>query len=242
MNHNLGITQFYGGAGNSNTMVIIGGTQDNGTLRYTPGGGPEGWTRMFGGDGGFCSADQTDPNYFYGEFSLHITRSSNGGLFADIISSGITEAETSSVNLDAPFVLDPNNPNTLLAGGSILWRSTDVKADKPSWSRIKSSVGSPIRAIAIAPMNSDIIWIGHNSGAVYCTTNGTAASPTWLRRGSGRLPARYCTRIAIASANPSRVYLTFGGFSSGNVWTTADNGVAWTDVSRTCRRRQSTAS
>ena len=23
---------------------------------------------MFGGDGGFCSADPTDPNYFYGEY------------------------------------------------------------------------------------------------------------------------------------------------------------------------------
>ena len=87
LNHNLGITQFYGGAGNSNTMVIIGGTQDNGTLRYTPHGGTDGWTRMFGGDGGFCAADQTDPNYFYGEFvALQILRSINGGLFSDFIS------------------------------------------------------------------------------------------------------------------------------------------------------------
>ncbi|MBK9233213.1 MAG: hypothetical protein IPO15_20810 [Anaerolineae bacterium] len=34
LNNNLGITQFYGAAGNSTSGVIVGGTQDNGTLRY----------------------------------------------------------------------------------------------------------------------------------------------------------------------------------------------------------------
>ena len=43
LNKNLGITQLYGGAGNSNTLVIVGSTQDNGDLRYTTGGGTEGW-------------------------------------------------------------------------------------------------------------------------------------------------------------------------------------------------------
>ncbi len=32
-NHNLGITQFYGGAGNTSTGTIIAGAQDNGTVR-----------------------------------------------------------------------------------------------------------------------------------------------------------------------------------------------------------------
>jgi photosystem II stability/assembly factor-like uncharacterized protein len=39
LNNNLGITQFYGGAGNATSGRIIGGTQDNSTLVYT--GGPE---------------------------------------------------------------------------------------------------------------------------------------------------------------------------------------------------------
>lgn len=32
LNNNLGVTQFYGAAGNATSGVIIGGTQDNGTL------------------------------------------------------------------------------------------------------------------------------------------------------------------------------------------------------------------
>ena len=63
MNNGLGITQFYGAAGNS-AGVIVGGTQDNGTLKSNP-TNTNAWTTTFGGDGGFAAADPIDPNYFY---------------------------------------------------------------------------------------------------------------------------------------------------------------------------------
>jgi hypothetical protein len=232
LNNNLGITQFYGGAGNANSGTIVGGTQDNGTLRYTLGGGPQGWTAMFGGDGGFSAADPADPNYFYGEYVyLQIHRSVNGGISSSYIYSGISDAG-SSANFIAPFILDPNNPNTMLAGGNQLWRSVNVKAGTPTWSSIKPPTNSPISAIAVASANSDIIWVGHNNGHVYSTANGTAASPNWVRRdvGSPNLPNRYCERIAITPGNPNKVYVTFGGYSSGNVWRTLDGGLTWTDI------------
>jgi PKD repeat protein len=235
LNHNLGITQFYGGAGNTNTGVIVGGTQDNGTVRYTPGAGPQNWSTMYGGDGGFCAADPSNANYFYGEYVfLQLHRSSNGGSSSSSIYSGISDAGSgSTANFIAPFILDPNNPNTLLAGGASLWRSTNARASTPSWSAIKSSTGSLISAIAAAPGNSDVIWVGHNNGDVYYTTNGTAASPTWYQRdlGTPNLPNRYCERIAISPTNSSRVYVTFGGFNSGNVWRTTDSGLTWSVIS-----------
>src|ERR1043166_686 len=131
LNNHLGITQFYGGAGNASTSVLVGGTQDNGSLRYTTNGGTEGWTTMFGGDGGFSAADQSDGNYFYGEYVyLQIHRSANGGRSSSYIYSGITDVG-SSANFIAPFILDPNNPNLMLGGGLSLWRSTNVKAASP---------------------------------------------------------------------------------------------------------------
>ena len=234
LNHNLGITQFYGAAGNSNSSVIVGGTQDNGTLRYTTGGGQQGWTSMFGGDGGICAADPVNSSYFYGEYVfLQIHRSANGGASSSYIYQGdgvqkITDAGSgSTANFIAPFILDVNNPNTMLAGGVSLWRSVNIKSTPPTWAAIKPSVGSAISAIAVAPGNSDIIYVGHNNGTVYFTANGTSATPTWSQRNSG-LPGRTCTSLTVAPSG--RVYATFGGFSSGNVWQSSNNGASWVNI------------
>jgi CARDB len=229
LNNNLGITQFYGAAGNATSGVIVGGTQDNGTLRYT--GNTENWTTMFGGDGGFDAADPTNSNYFYGEYvDLLIHRSTDGGASASYIYNGIADAGTCA-NFISPFILDPNNPNTMLAGGCSLWRSTNVKAATPTWTAIKSPAFDNISAIAVAQGNSSIIWVGHNDGSVYKTTNGTAASPTWVRvdMNNPPLPDRYVTRLTIDRNNPNLVYATFGGFSPDNVWRTTDGGTTWSD-------------
>jgi PKD repeat protein len=231
LNNNLGITQFYGGAGNTNSGVIVGGTQDNGDLRYTPAGGTEGWIAWNGGDGGFSASDRTDQNYFYGEYVyLQIHRSANGAASGSDIYSGIPDAGTAA-NFIAPFILDPNSPSVLLAGGSNLWRTANAKASPPIWTNIKAGTNttSYISAIAVAPGNSDIIWVGHNNGNVYSTTNGTAASPTWTSRTTG-LPGRFCSRIAITPGNPNSVYATFGGYNSGNVWRTINGGASWINI------------
>jgi photosystem II stability/assembly factor-like uncharacterized protein len=231
LNNTLGITQLYGLSGSTTSNVIIAGTQDNGTLRYT--GDSEGWTSMFGGDGGSCASDPTDSNYHYGEYVyLRIHRSTNGGASSSYIYTGITDAVNSTANFIAPFILDPNDANTLLGGGLSLWRSTNAKASTPTWSAIKTSVLSNISAIAVAKGNSNIIWVGHNNGDVYMTTNGTSPSPTWTRvdTTTPSLPNRTVTRLTIDSANSSIVYATFGGFSPDNVYRTANSGATWTDI------------
>ena len=116
-NNNLGVTQFYGAAGNAASGTIVGGAQDNGTLRYTVAGGPQAYTSMADGDGGYAASDPTDPNYFYGEFQwLSLHRSSDGGASSTVFfGSAIPDANGNS-NFIAPFILDPNNPNTLSGG------------------------------------------------------------------------------------------------------------------------------
>lgn len=251
LNNNLGITQFYSGAGNPASGRVIGGTQDNGTLRYT--GNTETWNTPFGGDGGWSAADPTDPNYMYGEYIyLNVHRSSNGGVSSEYISGQfwngsewawkavpfqIPDAVTGNALFIAPFVIDPNNSNRILAGGASLWRTNDAKtpntnAAGPSWALIGNPSISLISAIAIAKGNSDLIWIGYQNGDVYFTTNGTAAAPVWTRvdLNSAGLPDRYCTRITIDPTNTNRVYVTFGGFTPDNVWRTNDNGSSWVNI------------
>ncbi len=136
-------------------------------------------------------------------------------------------------------MLDPNNPNRLLAGGRSLWLTIDAKTPNtftsgPSWRAIKLSAGSLISALAVARGNSDIIWVGHVDGQIYRTANGTASQPVWPRVdhvGSSPLDAsRYCTCITIAPSDPNEVYVAFGGYVHGNVWATRDGGATWTNL------------
>jgi photosystem II stability/assembly factor-like uncharacterized protein len=255
LNNTYGVTQFYSGAGNPATGAIIGGAQDNGTLRFTPAGGSENWTSMFGGDGGWCAADLNDPNIFYGEYVyLNIHRSDDGGATSDYISGQfwdgsqwtwkpipfrITDAMNQQALFIAPFVLDPNNSNCILGGGLSLWRTNNAKAPNtnstgPVWSTIKTSIGNRISALAVAKGNSNLIWVGYDKGQVFNTLNGAAANPTWQRvdhAGSNPLtPTRFCTCITIDPRNHSVVYIAFGGYSRGNIWKTTDGGLKWSNI------------
>jgi photosystem II stability/assembly factor-like uncharacterized protein len=263
LDNTYGVTQFQGGAGNATTGTIIGGAQDNGTLCYKPAQGTEGWTTIFGGDGGWCASDPADPKIFYGEYVyLGIHRNTDGGASDDTdgnryingqfwnqvirdwdwkpLPFRIPDAKTNRALFIAPFVLDPNNANRILAGGMSLWRTDDAKTPNtntsgPSWSSIKASLASPISAIAVAKGNSDIVWVGYVDGSVYRTANGTTAAPVWQRvDGTGAHPLsapRICTRIAIDPKNAQNVYVTFAGFDHGNVWRTQDGGANWRDLS-----------
>jgi len=260
--NNYGVTQFFGGAGNLATGKIIGGAQDNGTICYDAAGGTEQWKTIFGGDGGSCAADPADPNVFYGEYVwLNIHRNTDGGASNDSMGdryiSGqfwnpaaedwawkpapfqIPDAKNFDALFIAPFVLDPNNPNRILAGGLSLWETTNAKAPNtlnsgPTWRAIKSSAGDHISAIAVAPGKSSIVWVGHSNGLVFKSANSTAAQPAWQRvdnLGSKPLTAqRHCTRIAIHPTNSNLVYVAFGGFVKENLWVTRDAGATWTNL------------
>ena len=235
LNNNLGITQFYGAAASPITGAITGGTQDNGTLFRTTAGGTEGWKTVAGGDGGFSAFDPTDPNYSYGEFqNLFLHRNTTGGASPSAgISSGIADAGACTLFI-APFLLDPGNASTMLAGGCQLWRSTNVKAAVPVWASIKPATGfAGLSAIAVARQDSDAIWVANEYGDIFRTANGTSATPAWTRVDNNptALPNRFPTRIAIDPQDGDVVYVAFGGFTADNLWKTTDGGASWADVS-----------
>jgi photosystem II stability/assembly factor-like uncharacterized protein len=120
----------------------------------------------------------------------------------------------------------------MLAGGSSLWRSPNVKAPTPQWLKIKDEAGSPISTIGVANSDSGIIWVGHNDGHVYKTRDGKADKPSWSRldQGGTHLPDRFCTRVVIDPVNPDVVYVTFGGYTTDNVWKTTNGGLSFTSI------------
>ena len=266
LDNSFGVTQFYAGAGNTGSGKIIGGAQDNGTLSFDPQQGAQKWATVFGGDGGWCASDPTDPNIFYGEYVfLNIYRNTDGGgSQTDYISGqfyddaaqqwnwkpapyNIPDAQSQKALFIAPFLLDPNQPDRILAGGLSLWRTNDAKTPNtnstgPSWQSIKNSIaprgnntfGFEISALAVAPGDSDAIWVGHANGALFRTNDGTAGSPTWQPVQSGAFPPRrYCMFVTIDPAQQGVIYVGFGGYTRGNLWATHDGGTTWSDLSAT---------
>jgi photosystem II stability/assembly factor-like uncharacterized protein len=233
LNHNLGVTQFYGGAGSAATGTIVGGTQDNGTVVLQP-QNPTRWVSTLGSDGGGVATHPADPSLFYAEMIyLQLFRSDDSGVNWAGISGNLPDAQSASANFIAPFAIDPNDSNRMLAGGASLWRSTNVKSAAPTWKAITGSTpGNPVSAIAIAPGHPNIIWYGRNLGQVYRTAGGTAASPTFGAVGAPTSGA-FVTRITISRDDPNVVYVTTGGFLPQNVLKTTDGGATWKDATGT---------
>lgn len=272
LDRGYGVIQFYGVAANARGGVIVGGAQDNGTLLHPGASGAAGWTTLFGGDGGWCAADPSDPNYLYGEYvNCQIFRSADGGGSADYICGQYWDTPTKqwlwkpapylipdaqppadpdhpTALFIAPFVLDPSDPSTLLAGGASMWRCADARTPNddaartgPSWVRIKPPVGPLISAIAISPTDSDQVWVGHQDGQIFVTANGRAATPEWRQiAGAADSPlsiARYCSSFYPGAGDPGEIYVSYAAYRSGapggNLWLSRDGGATWRDIGLT---------
>ena len=136
----------------------------------------------------------------------------------------------------APFAIDPNDANRLLAGGESLWRTNDAKAANtrtsgPRWDRIKPPTSGRISAIAISPASSDRVWVGHETGQLWRSRDATKQLPAWQRiDGQGTKPliaSRMCTQVVVSPHDPDRIYASFGGFQRDNLWRSDDDGATW---------------
>ena len=241
LNNNLGITQFYGAAMAPNGTVI-GGTQDLGTLRYT--GNKEGWVREIGGDGCFCAADPTNSNYVYGQiYYIRIYRSTNNGAsFSQI--AGSNNIRDRGSNFIPYLTLDPNNANRMYFCGHSLWRTDAVRTGTPVWKEVKPAISCTddppahfaadpkcnISNVQVADGNANIVWIGHNHGDIYMTTNALATTASWKKVDTTAMPNRWVGSLAIDPNNHSTVYACFLGYHKNNVWVTRDSGTTWQQI------------
>ena len=227
-------TQFHGAAGytTSGNSTYFGGLQDNGVLFFTP---PSLDTQIVkdGTDGGVVDIDPNDPTlWYYSTPPLTLFRRQYPSGEEQLIKNPDPDA-----NFIAPFVLDPNSPNTMLAGALVLYRTTNARTQSAAnqWSTIRNAGTKPISAIAVARGNSDIIWVGQNNGVIEKTTNGTIATPSWTNADpNSTLPNRYIARILIDPSNSNLVYVALGGYTDGsspNLWKTTNGGASWVSAS-----------
>ena len=213
----LQIGQIYRlGASATNASKILTGWQDNGSSLLT-----NSWSKILGGDGMECIIDYNNNNIMYASMYYgNIYRSANGGASWTPITNGITETG----GWVTPYVMEASNPNVLFAGFINVYRSTNKGS---SWVKKSNFPPSnyPIDVLAVAPSNSQVIYISSPHGVKKTINGGT--SWTSISGISGTV-----TYFAIHPNNPNTLWATIGGYNNGNkVMKSTNGGQSWTNIS-----------
>lgn len=228
-NGNLRTTQIYNGfaVGSATVDLALAGLQDNGTIKYT---GSDSWSKVFGGDGGWCAIQGTNEDVLYEEYVyLNMYKSTDGGANWNEVHPG----SSGSANFIAPFVLAPSNANVLYGGMLSVHKSTNggnswfYPDGDSNWN------GTPVATIGVAPTDEDYVMAGTgDSGAspsieFFRTTNGGAS---WTNV-TAQFANRYPTDFTYDPASGQDVWATVSGYGTGHVFRSGDAGLTWSDVS-----------
>lgn len=230
----MDIAQIYR-IGNStlNKNIIVQGLQDNQTMLNKAN---EFYKIVFYGDGMDCFIDWSDDNYIYGsQYSGAIRRSSDGGdTYVDIPPAG--------AGLGAwvtPWMMDPTNSQTLYAGYTNMYKSTNRGDD---WTKMGATIGGAGKIVAfdVAPSNTSIAYVTKRNGGysgsttIYKTLNSGAE---WINIGSG-LPLGAANKAAITAievhnTDPDKLWVTFSGYNDTiKVFMSSDGGTTWKNMAK----------
>jgi len=211
------------GVSQKTSAITIVGNQDNGTMKYDA--STNTWEQIYGGDGAECIVDYTDDNIIYVSYIKgDIQRSLNGGSTF----SSIKPVGTNDGVWHTPFVMSPENSETLYIGFEDVWKSTDRGTN---WQKISTNLspGKPLTQLTVAPLNTNYLyatigtkhWVTKNGGITWVEITSTSG-----------LPDLYLNYFAIADNNPEHVWVVFSGFSDGEKVYFSDNaGETWLNIS-----------
>ena len=210
----ISITQWYRIAGVENTSnLIIGGTQDNGSNKWTGGANMQ---HLRGADGGDCMVDFTNTNILYCTYNGTLMKSIDGGATFFYI-------HPTYDYLLAPFIMNPNDHLTIYGGYANVWKSTNGGSN---WVNTGVSGSS---AMAIGTSNSQRVYAA-NGSSIWMSDDGAA---TWNSIGAA-LPNYTISGIAVDPNYSLSVFVTFSGFTAGQkVYHSTDAGTTWTNISGT---------
>jgi photosystem II stability/assembly factor-like uncharacterized protein len=241
LNATLATQEFYGIAIHpTDPTKAIGGAQSNGMDIYS---GALSWQSVVCDDGGDAAFDFMNPSTIYATCTPNpvIVKSTDGGGTFSSAQDGIDASEFSAGIFPA-LAMDPANSQRLYVAATHVWQSNNG-AD--SWTSISGALGgssASYEALAVAPSDSETVYLGNSLG-VYVSTNATSGSgATWSNISAG-LPLNlaqcnyygptcvYLTRVAVDFSKASTAYATFSSYVSGHIYKTTNNGTSWSDIS-----------
>ncbi|MFZ4548793.1 MAG: GEVED domain-containing protein, partial [Bacteroidales bacterium] len=198
---------------------VITGLQDNGTKLISGGT----WSDVKSGDGMECLIDYSNVNIQYGTYVYgQIDRTNDHWA----TSTAIEPASAGNGAWVTPYIIDPTNPLILYAGYADVWKTSNRGT---SWTKISTmNTADKIRSMAIAPSNTQVIYVADQS-TIWKTTNGGTSWSTItgsLPVGSGSI-----TYIAVKNDDANTLWVTLGGYSATTVYQSINAGASWTNIS-----------
>lgn len=200
---------------------LLGGTQDNGTERWT---GSEVWEHVADGDGGDCGVNRTNPRtVFHTHYGMSPERSDSGGGFGSWtwIAPPVPTGEGSLFY--PPFECSAAGGDTIAIGGDALYVSRN---NGTAWIRLVYPGAG--RASALAIPDADHVYVG--------TTDGRIFQSAWTGAGWAALTALATPRagaavsdILVDAGNLSRLWATSSRIGGGRVFLSDDGGANWAD-------------
>lgn len=234
LSNGMNVTSFYRiSSSKTNTGELCAGAQDNATFYYDG----VSWHTVYGGDG----MDNVFDTANFGSFIA----SSQFGNFTSTIDGGFSfnwidpNVNFENAEWTTPIIADPSNYQKLYCGyenivvstdGGNTWASTSPLPLPPNF------YGNELSAIAISPVNSNILWAGRrvryefsNPAAMFRSSNGGS---TWVNVTAGLPDSLYYTSIETDQFNAGTAFVSMAGFTAGQkVFKTINNGNAWTNIS-----------
>jgi photosystem II stability/assembly factor-like uncharacterized protein len=254
LNATLPVTSFSPGSlaiHPTDVTIAFAAPQEGSGARYS---GSLEWTGVVCGDGAAIVFDPKNPNTVYATCSPDapgVYKSTNGGKTrGDWVSSQIGLDLSERYAVYRQLAIDQFDPQRLYYGSFRVYRSVDGAG---SWQPISGDLAgnqSALSVIAVAPSDSDTVYVGSTgrfSGfnppglaapmRLSVTTNATSGQAVqWVNQSAG-LPTRWVSDIVVDSADARIAFVTFQGFSGfpgdipGHVFKTSNGGVSWFDVS-----------
>ncbi|MBI5645425.1 MAG: T9SS type A sorting domain-containing protein [Ignavibacteriae bacterium] len=213
---------------------LLGGTQDNGTTRFST--APDRWQIIRGDvDGGDVQSDGSTI-FTLGTLSIFPFRSTNGGQTWGPMSDGITASDRK--NWLQPLLYRAS-PSILYTATQRVYEARDPAdpSKSPAWVPISPDLTtgvlpyeSVISVLAGSPANRAVLYAGTGDGKIQRCDNSLSAQPTWTDVSSG-LPRRWVTDIAVHNLDARRAWVSLSGYDEGHVFETTDAGGTWIDIS-----------
>jgi len=220
-------SQFYSGFSCSDTdsLFATGGLQDNFSCIYE---GDEYWRRVHGGDGSWTAINQVNNNNVFNSSQyLNISRSYDYGFNYENVAP---DNSSSNANFIAPYLLSPVDNQTMYAGRSIIYKSTDSGTNWTATNQASQFDSNPVLTMDMSSTSTEVVYaatMAWNSRArIYKTIIGGA----YWQDITADLPDRMITDIHVDKNNHNTLFITLGGFGTSHLYRSDDGGDNWTDI------------